>query len=216
MPTTSQHFVRWSWKECIGKSLNYLRPGERSQAQILGPFESCWRDQATREVVDRAHYTLHLGKNGHHFLRFEHCAGTQDIRLAWLPCSRGGGRWLMLCPYTGRRCWVLYKPLAHPVFGFGAPGVFRMRYSTENEDRLDRATTQLLKLRKRLGDTVGWLEFPVNCLRRPPRMHRTTFNKLRSKAAMYEAVRETELRVLTGRAWQVTGDPEAEFWPCRG
>lgn len=198
-PTTGRHFVRWAWKDCIGTKLNQLRPDAQIENQVHGPFKSTWTQGWQNREVDQTRYTLHLRADALHFIRFEHCAGVQDVRLDWLPRALGGGRWLMRCPYSGRRCWVLYKPIRHPSYGFAAPGVYKMRYSTENQDRIDRANTQLLKLRRRLGDASGDLNLNTRCLRKPHRMHWRTYERLLARAEHYEAIKEAELAVLVNR-----------------
>ncbi len=198
-PTTGQHFVRWAWKECIGKGLNTLRPDQTAPDQVIGPYTSRWTSGWAKHEVDRTDYALHLRADGQHFIRFEHCAGTQDVRLAWLQRALGGGRWLLLCPYTGRRCWVLYKPVGHPSFGFGAPGVYRMHYTCQHESKADQATGQLLKIRGRLGDNSGMLDIETRWLPKPPRMHWRTFDRLQARAAHYEAIRDRELALALGR-----------------
>ncbi len=205
-PTTGQHFVRWAWKDCIGKGLNSLRPDQTVPDQVAGRGTSTWTSGWAKHEVDRAEYALHLRADGQHFIRFEHCAGSQDVRLAWLPRALGGGRWLMLCPYTGRRCWVLYKPVGHPSYGFGAPGVYRMHYTCQHESKADQATGQLLKIRKRLGDSSGDLSMETRWLPKPPRMHWRTFERLQARAARYEAIRDNELALALGRIMKRTGE----------
>jgi len=70
----------------------------------------------------------------------------------------GGERFYVLCPITGRRCLALALPPGRSEFA-SIPG-WRVRYSCQREQKLDRALRAIDKLEKQQGLLSKYTRWP--------------------------------------------------------
>lgn len=132
---------------------------------------------------------------------------VQNVSVAWEPCRFGGERPFWLCPTCSRRVAVLYG-----THTFQCRTCNRLTYSSQRERDPDRAQRRANKIRQRLGGEPGLGQTP----RRPPRMHRRTYDRLMEQ--VFEADDETEdyAEVLLARIERSAGGPSSRrrrgFW----
>jgi cytosine/adenosine deaminase-related metal-dependent hydrolase len=137
-----------------------------------------------------------------------------------MQCRLGGGRPYFICPgiVNGNICsrWVtkLYGADTH----FLCRHCYRLAYSSQRENRSDRALRRANKLRMRLGGEPGMVSaFPP----RPKSMHYQTYKRLQSAAANAEILAQERLVVAVARLLpgsdrrngrRSAGRPIKEFW----
>lgn len=103
---------------------------------------------------------------------------TQRVEIEWAKCGVGGQRVYVRCPKCEKRC---YKLFLHE-YRWVCNNCTGLLYSTQIEDKVDRALRKSKKLRERLGApmTTGT---PVE---RPKGMHWHTFFRLWGKLIQEE------------------------------
>lgn len=95
---------------------------------------------------------------------------TQDIALDWTPQAYGGVRWWMLCPFTRRRCRVLYLPNGGRLFA--SRRAYRLVYRTQQMSPEGRAWHRVHKLSAAIGTCYEADEWE-----KPKGMHWRTFDR---------------------------------------
>jgi hypothetical protein len=112
-------------------------------------------------------------------------AGDGTVELEALRPFMGGLSWYALCPRTGRRCGLLYRPAK--ARGFASRVAHRLRYRSQGETPAELAARRARRWRLRLGEDPpvvgGQLPDP------PPRMRADQYLGLcrRIRAAEAEA-----------------------------
>ena len=104
---------------------------------------------------------------------------SYEVSLTWTACHYGGARPWFVCPnvHCGGRAGTLYR-VRTPYYL--CRRCQRLRYRTQSEKPLGRALILEQNLRVRLGGSWDLSEpFPA----RPKGMHRTTYQRLRERAA---------------------------------
>jgi hypothetical protein len=111
----------------------------------------------------------------------------EPVRIIRVPCSYGGSRPYFICPGVvngitcGRRVVKLYGPGRY----FLCRQCYRLAYSSQREDRMDRTLRRANKIRQRLGGDPGMASlFPE----RPKGMWRRTYGRLRDQTFNAEAL----------------------------
>ncbi len=92
----------------------------------------------------------------------------------------GGKRWWFICPYTGKRCAVLYSPAGQPMFA--SRKAFGLAYECQRENNWHRLMRRSQKIEDRYG-VPSWGEgwFP-----KPKGMHLSTYNKRLAELDWYQ------------------------------
>lgn len=76
---------------------------------------------------------------------------NQHVAIEMVPSPFGGHRCYFICPFTARRCEVLYYAGGR----FGSRGAQRLSYSVQGMDEVSRARRKAAKLRSRLCGSGG-------------------------------------------------------------
>ena len=93
------------------------------------------------------------------------------IRLVKTKPHYGGERWWFVCPFTGKRCGVLYSPAGQPYFA--SRKVFGLSYTCQRENAWDRA----LRRYQKKQDQYGAPEWADAWFPRPKGMHMRTYQR---------------------------------------
>jgi len=111
----------------------------------------------------------------------------EPVRIVRAPCSYGGSRPYFICPGVvngiecGRRVVKLYGAGRH----FLCRHCYRLAYSSQREDRMDRTLRRANSIRQRLGGEPGMCSvFP----RKPKGMWLRTYDRLRDQTFNAEAL----------------------------
>lgn len=78
-------------------------------------------------------------------------AVNQHVAIEMVPSPFGGYRCYFICPFTGRRCEVLYYAGSQ----FGSREAQRLSYAVQGMNELSRARRKVAKLRSRLCGSGG-------------------------------------------------------------
>ncbi|MEQ1726101.1 MAG: hypothetical protein ABL882_09275 [Sphingopyxis sp.] len=76
---------------------------------------------------------------------------TQSVAIEMVPSPFGGHRCYFICPFTARRCEVLYYAGGR----FGSREAQRLSYTVQSMDEASRARRKVAKLRSRLCGSGG-------------------------------------------------------------
>lgn len=110
----------------------------------------------------------------------------ERIELTWTDCHFGGKRPWFVCRGCGQRCGVLYGGVR-----FRCRRCHGIAYESARENKAHRAIRRAQAIRQRLGGDASLLApFP----RKPPRMHWTTYWRLRHQAEAAEEESWMELK----------------------
>jgi hypothetical protein len=125
----------------------------------------------------------------------------QPTPIVWMPCRFGGARPYFVCPgivngiACGRRVTKLYGAATY----FLCRHCYRLAYTSQREDRYDRALRRANNIRMRLGGEVGIASrFPD----RPKGMHRKTYEHLQSAGLSAEILAQGRLAIFLERLKQ--------------
>jgi hypothetical protein len=121
-----------------------VRPGERVRASITWSYKYT-NDRVTSGVMSSEF------DGGGGSLRLELDALDQRIELVAVPRHFGGSQWYFLCPYTGRRASVLWKPPGASRFGSRQTWGRHVAYGSQFQSPYDRAVSRAQDVRYRLG-----------------------------------------------------------------
>ena len=149
---------RWGW----------LRPGNLTTGTMRWAYP--WGDP------EEALVTLNLGPAQILSVQFKGEA-AQLIHLESSPQRFGGVRWWLVCPSSGRRCRVLYKPNGGR--SFASRQAWGLVYRTQQMSPADRATHRMHTLAEPLG---GDCDMPL----KPKWMRWRTFERKAEKLAEAE------------------------------
>lgn len=98
----------------------------------------------------------------------------QRLQTQTSPCHLGGQRYWFTCPRCSKRVAVLYAPGRY----FACQQRCGLGYAQQKEGAVDRASTRVDKLRKRLGWEAGILNGEGN---KPKGMNWQTYWRLKSR-----------------------------------
>jgi hypothetical protein len=164
-----------------------------------------------RAETDQLHLSYRVSIGG---------SGWEDVgeavRIVRLPCRFGGTRPFFICPGVvnsmtcGRRVGKLYGPGRY----FLCRHCYRLAHASQSENVSDRALRRANKIRKRLGgDASTDAPFP----RKPKRMRRQTYERLRAEASDAEQFADRALAIRAERLLARTDKPKPKrkrsFWP---
>ena len=106
----------------------------------------------TAEMADRARACLILS-----FTRTVDGQQNRYRQVVRLDSTRphfGGERWWMLCPYSGRRVRMLYKPPHHATFA--ARQYWNLAYRSQREAKDQRPYERLFRLQRKMSSVQGY------------------------------------------------------------
>ncbi len=106
----------------------------------------------------------------------------ERIVTTWTQTNFGGRRQWFLCPSCDRRCAIIYRRGAGPLWGCRECG--GGRYLSERETQWERKLRKALKIRWRLGQKNPSLMVPFP--ERPRGMHTATYERIRADAEQCE------------------------------
>jgi hypothetical protein len=128
-------------------------------------------------------------------LRLQHPDFDQTIELTATPRHFGGCQWYWLCPMTGYRCSILYKPYGRTVF---ASQKYwrrrRMAYRSQFLAPHNRARQGIKRIEARLGDKDD-----DDTLYKPKWQRWGTFNRYCERLDVCDSVIEAHESVLDAR-----------------
>ena len=121
---------------------------------------------------------------------------TCTLALESLPCTYGGRRWFVRCPYTHRRAWKLYKWGSIEWFCCRDAIKPRPTYASQRESGGNRAIAQRWALRRKIGDDFSDLfGEPI----KPKWMRWRTFERYAARDAELAAREWAHFARLLGR-----------------
>lgn len=129
-------------------------------------------------------------------------SGWQDVEqptpVIWVPCPFGGERPYFCCPgaVNGTACRRRVAKLYGASTYFLCRHCYRLAYSSQREDRYDRALRRANNIRMRLGGNPGMASFFPE---RPKGMHRRTYDRLQFEVEKAEMLVDERLAVVMGR-----------------
>lgn len=106
----------------------------------------------------------------------------ERIATEWTTTPFGGRRQWFLCPSCDRRCAILYRRGAGPLWGCRV--CMNGRHLSEHMSPQDRRYHKAFKIRKRLGQTSGGIAVPFP--EKPKGMHWKTYHRIRAAALRLE------------------------------
>ena len=92
-----------------------------------------------------------LSEGRHNWLRLQLSGLDQTIGLEWQRRHFGGKQWYFLCPMSGHRASVLYRPRGTPSFGCQKYWRRRCGYSAQFLTAYDRAHRNIARIEARLS-----------------------------------------------------------------
>ena len=122
----------------------------------------------------------------------------EPVPLAWQPCRFGGRRPYFLCPgvVNGTACLRRVLKLCGTGKYFLCRHCYRLSYSSQHEDRFDRALRRANRIRKRLGGEPSTAApFPE----RPKGMHHRTYDRLMAQIFEAEELADERLYLAVER-----------------
>jgi hypothetical protein len=123
----------------------------------------------------------------------------QTIYLEALPRAYGGRQWYFICPRTGQRASVLWKPPGADYFASRQTWGRQVAYGSQFETPHDRALSKAQNIRYRLG---GAKYVPLIEGISPPRpkgMHLKTYEQIMKRCNRYESITDQYLVRLLSR-----------------
>lgn len=157
-----------------------LKPGE------LTRYATSWRRIPTGEIVAAAIIEAEMRPDRPPRISIELAGREQGIRLTYCQRNFGGRQWYFLCPDTGRRVSVLWKPPGTRYFASRQAFGREVAYGSQFQTPRDRAISAAQMIRRRLGGNEylsGLRGFPP----KPKGMHWATYDRLQQKCQEYEA-----------------------------
>lgn len=106
----------------------------------------------------------------------------ERLVTTWTCTAFGGQRQWWLCPSCDRRCAILYRRGAGPLWGCRV--CMGGRYASEHKSVEDRMIHKAVKIREKLGQIKGGIVAPFP--QKPKAMHWKTYLRLRAQAQEIE------------------------------
>jgi hypothetical protein len=121
----------------------------------------------------------------HGWMRVKSGSLDQRIELVSLARPYGGRQWYFLCPRTGRRASVLWKPPGAPSFACRQAWGRQVAYGSQFQSPYRRACSGAEAIRDRLGGR-RYSEWSGELPPRPKGMHRRTYEREIARIETYE------------------------------
>ncbi len=157
-----------------------LKPGE------LTRYATSWRRISTGKIVAGAIIESDMRPERPPCVSIELAGREQGISLASCRRNYGGRQWYFLCPDTGRRVSVLWKPPGARYFASRQAFGRQVAYGSQFLTPRDRAISAAQMIRRRLGGNEylsGLRGFPP----KPKGMRWATYERLQAQCQQYEA-----------------------------
>ncbi|MGH7089279.1 MAG: hypothetical protein ACREFQ_10290 [Stellaceae bacterium] len=189
-----------------------LRPGYIGGWQWIRDGERV-ADIGLRAEAQRLILSYRIRRNGGEWQDVE-----QPTPVVRVPCRFGGERPYFLCPglVNGITCRRRVAKLYGAGTYFLCRHCYRLAYSSQREDRCDRALSKANRIRMHLGGEPGMTPvFPE----RPKGMHRRTYEHLQSEVEKAEMIVDEKTAILVQRLERMERRsvgrgrrPVKEFW----
>ena len=168
-----------------------IQPGSKTRA-IVG-LPQPYGEQSLSGVL-----TAELSYPVRGWMRLEFGSGDHWLELVTEPRHFGGRQWYFLCPQTGRRASVLWKPPGARSFASRQAWGRQVAYGSQFQSWPGRASLAARAIRYRLGgpdyaDSSG--ELPP----RPKGMHWRTYEKTVRRYEAYKTIMDQDLIATLAR-----------------
>jgi hypothetical protein len=169
--------------------LGYLRAGFAT-----GPKAVQWTNSVSGHVSSFGYLCADLRDETEGWLRAE--LGGLDQRIRMVSCARhfGGRQWYFICPVTGQKAMVLWKPLGANRFCSRKAWGSQVAYLSQFGSWIDRAHAGKAKIKAKLlgdSDPEEW-DLPP----RPNLMRAKTYERLVSRYDAYQERLDSGFRRL--------------------
>jgi hypothetical protein len=172
---------------------NLIRPGAKWGSTIRWTYRYSGEEVVSGRIAAEMTYE----KRG--YLHIAVGRVNQTIDLESLPRAYGGRQWYFLCPRTGRRASVIWKPPGADYFASRQTWGRQVAYGSQFQTPHDRALSKAQEIRYRLGG-IAYVslidEIPPP---RPKGMHWNTFEDILKRCEAHEFVANQYLVRLLGR-----------------
>ena len=118
-------------------------------------------------------------------ITIEHDGRVQSVRLRAVARHFGGVQWYFVCPGTGRRATVLWKPPGGRYFASREAFERQVAYGSQFQCPRDRARSVAQMIRHRLGGNE-WVSGLGGFPPKPKGMRWATYDRLQRKCETYE------------------------------
>ena len=144
-----------------------------------------WSCRFSGEKIASGWLTSNMTDVDSPWLHLELGALNQRIALETRPRHFGGWQWYFVCPRTGRRASVLWKPPGSPIFASRHAWGRQVAYGSQFETPHDRALSMAQDMRYQLGgkNHVAIDDFPPP---KPKGMHWRTYEARLKRLEAYE------------------------------
>jgi hypothetical protein len=178
--------------------LNYLfRQAYVREGSPTGPKSIRWTDSISRQVLYSGYISSNIEGTTNGTIRVEIGGLDQTIGIVSVVRHFGGRQWYFVCPVTGDRASVLWKPLGADRYCSRRAWPRQVAYLSQFGTWIDRAHAGKAKVRAKLlsdGDPDGRRPPP-----RPKRMRARTYERLAARFEAYQAQLNAGLAALNTR-----------------
>lgn len=172
---------------------NLVRPGAAWGSGIR------WHYRYSGEEIASGRVSADMSDDDRGWLRLQLGNLDQWINLASAPRHLGGRQWYFVCPATGRRASVLWKPPGARQFASRQTWGRQVAYGSQFETPYDRALSSAQDIRYRLGgmDFVSLIDgIPPP---KPKWMRWRTYDKIMQRCGAYEDKANARLVAIVNR-----------------
>ena len=167
------------------------RPGHVCRSSIF------WTSSATGARVAEGAITAHMrGPRG--LVELETDGGRQEVAIEAEPRHLGGHQWYFLCPRTGVRASVLWRPYGATYFASRQAWTRRVAYGAQFETKYNRAISRAQDIRCELGGKEWVSLFRAGNPPKPKGMHWRTYNQKIQQSERYISYANQHLAACIG------------------
>jgi hypothetical protein len=172
---------------------NLVRPGVEWGSTIR------WTYRNSGEEIASGRVSADMTHNARGWLRLQLGSLDQWINLEAVQRHFGGRQWYFLCPRTGRRASVLWKPPGAPSFASRQAWGRQVAYGSQFETPHDRALSAAQDIRYRLAGAEYISLLDRISAPKPKWMRWRTYEKMSRRCLRQEAICDQYLDRLLGR-----------------
>jgi hypothetical protein len=128
-------------------------------------------------------------------------SGSLDQRIELVSLARpyGGRQWYFLCPRTGRRASVLWKPPGAPSFACRQAWCRQVAYGSQFQSPYRRALWGAQDIQRRLCKEPNTRIVGDELPPKPKGMHRRTYDKIAERHEAYKTIIDQDLILALAR-----------------
>jgi hypothetical protein len=157
-----------------------------------------WSYRYSGDVIASGWVSADLTEERRGWLRLEVGALDQRIALEAAPRHFGGRQWYFVCPRTGLRASVLWRPPGARSFASRHAWGRQVAYGSQFETPYDRALSAAHDIRYKLGGKI-YVSLDEISPPKPKGMHSRTYERIVGKCEGYEAIVNQRLIELLSR-----------------